>query len=88
MKLWEFLAKAEQRDYNAGENQRGPLKPLLPGAKKRRREVTPPEELNSEDERHYVQDEDSSYKLSSSSIMGHGQLCSKQLEISGCGRRF
>lgn len=68
--LCRFLEEAEQED----KRRQGDVQSLLPGAKKRRREYTPPDEVNSEDERRLAEDErrvraresedDSSYKSS------------------------
>jgi hypothetical protein len=69
--LCRFLNEAEQEEQEA-EQERGVIQRLLPGAKKRRREKTPPEDINSEDDRRHVDNErmvrarasadDSSYK--------------------------
>ena len=54
--LAAYLDTAEAH-HQLTEAKNGILEVLRPGARKRRREVTPPEELKSEDERQYEQEE-------------------------------
>ena len=51
--LCRFLDEAEQMDQKAKQKQ-GAVQHLVPGAKKRRREKTPTEDINSDDERRYT----------------------------------
>ena len=51
-----YLDTAEAH-HQLTEAKTGILEVLRPGARKRRREVTPPEELESKDERQYEREE-------------------------------
>lgn len=76
--LCGFLNEAEQEEQNQGVERH-----LLPGTKKRRREYTPPEEVNSEDDRRLGEEvrrvqarlsaDDSSYR-SSSELQGEEDI--------------
>jgi hypothetical protein len=75
--LCRFLNEAEQEEQEA-KQERGVVQRLLPGAKKRRREKTPPEDVNSEDDRGHADverrvrarasEDDSSYQSSQSEL--------------------
>lgn len=54
--LCKLLAEAEERDMMAHQ-MNGSVQPPIPASKKRRRTKTPPEELQSEDEKGFEAEE-------------------------------